>query len=193
MKTVKALTESITDAREEIERIVDRATVEERELTNEESSRTEALLAQIEQESEQREQREKLDDEIKFKAAEKFAHLIGGSVSGPSMQHDSRGNEFCMLKKGEKFADIKRPKCEHQFGHYIGAKLFGATAHTPESVRVMAAQKEGDGSLGGFTVPSEMLGEVIDLARSRSVLMDAGVRSIVMSGPELRSRRCCRT
>lgn len=115
------------------------------------------------------------------------AGIKAGGRSQGQWQTDGNGNRFAMLAKGDKATDFFKPEAENEFGHFVAAKLFGTSRVTPDSIR--AALKEGDNSLGGFLVPNKMMGEVIDLARAKSVLVPAGMRTIMMDSESLRIPR----
>lgn len=185
MKTAVELSEGIVEAREKIDGIVNMATREERELSAAEAKQVDELLAKIETDEEDRERRHKLDVELKSKAAQKFGHLVGGSPKGGSAgwQEDARGNRYAVLNKGDKAADLMRPQCKNQFGHFVLAGLFGASRATPEPVKMSLSESQTH--LGGILVPDRLSGEVIDLARAKSVLMQAGTRTIPMQSQTL--------
>ncbi|MDV6034743.1 MAG: phage major capsid protein [Phycisphaera sp. RhM] len=98
-------------------------------------------------------------------------------------QTNSRGERFAILSKGDRFSDVVAPPCDNAFGHAVLAHLFGPTDSTPTVIR--NALKEGTGSAGGFMVGSELLSEVVDLARAKSVLTNAGVRTVAMGSDSM--------
>ncbi|OYP34140.1 phage major capsid protein [Rhodopirellula sp. MGV] len=98
-------------------------------------------------------------------------------------QVNAQGNRYAILDKQDRFADYVSTPCKDAFGHAVLAYAFGPSRDTPEGV--VNLMREGSGAAGGYTVPEQMLGEVIDLARAKSVLMDAGVRTVAMTSDSM--------
>ena len=102
---------------------------------------------------------------------------------GASWQQDSRGCRYAILNKEDKATSVLPSKARNECGHYILARLFGANGATPPNVR--AALTGDQNHLGGFMVPEQLFGSLIDLARAKSVLMQAGMRTLLMSSDSL--------
>jgi len=68
-------------------------------------------------------------------------------------------------------------------GRILRARLLGDPTELNDAER--RAMGEGTGSLGGWWVPEELSAQVIDLARNKTVCMQAGGYTLPMSGPEL--------
>jgi HK97 family phage major capsid protein len=102
---------------------------------------------------------------------------------GASWQTDSRGCRYAILNKEDKATSVLPSKARNEFGHYVLARLFGANGATPPSVR--AALTGDQNHLGGFMVPEQLFGGLIDLARAKSVLAAAGMRTLLMSSDSL--------
>lgn len=109
----------------------------------------------------------------------------GGGSGGPgaAWQTDSRGCRYAILNKEDKATSVLPSKARNEFGHYVLARLFGANGATPSSVR--AALTGDQNHLGGFMVPEQLFGGLIDLARAKSVLAAAGMRTLLMSSDSL--------
>lgn len=104
---------------------------------------------------------------------------LGGGGPGASWQTDSRGCKYAILNKGDRASSILPSSARNEFGHFVLAKIFGPTNATPHSVRMALTGDQN--SLGGFLVPEQLFGGIIDLARAKSVLMAAGTRTLLMS------------
>lgn len=135
--------------------------------------------------------RKQKSDEIQARVnAGEFANVpdflrTGGGGGGPraSWQTDSRGCRYAILSREDKATSLLPSKSRNEFGHFILAKLFGPSASTPQNVR---ASLSGDTNhLGGVFVPEELFGGIIDLARAKSVLMQAGMRTLLMNSDSL--------
>jgi HK97 family phage major capsid protein len=59
------------------------------------------------------------------------------------------------------------------FGDYVRAMVLGT-----ENVDIRATLSEGTDSAGGYTVPTRLMGEVIDTMRSQTVVIQAGAMTI---------------
>jgi HK97 family phage major capsid protein len=107
----------------------------------------------------------------------------GGGGPGAAWQTDSRGCRYAILNKEDKATSVLPSKARNEFGHYVLARLFGANSATPPSVR--AALTGDQNHLGGFMVPEQLFGGLIDLARAKSVLAAAGMRTLLMTSDSL--------
>ncbi|TWU08844.1 Phage capsid family protein [Symmachiella macrocystis] len=72
-------------------------------------------------------------------------------------------------------------------GRFMAAKISGNWKYAQREMQ--AAQKEGDNSLGGVLVPSELSRILIDKARERSVMSRLGMLAIPMENETLRIAR----
>ena len=77
------------------------------------------------------------------------------------------------LTKDEKFAGQTSKRYGFGFGDYV-AGMVGASNRAD----VKAALSEGSDSSGGYSVPSELLAEVIDDMRAATVCIQAGARTV---------------
>ncbi len=196
MKNSSQLRFEIAESREILDEIIRTSEAENRDLTTFESAKVEQLVGQITDLNTQKTAAEAVDRErclrmepaaierINQQRAENGVGPIGGG-STTSWSRDSKGRGFCMLKRDEKVASLEglRPVCENQFGHFVLAKAFGPNKSTPREIRIDLTGS--DNSLGGFLVPERLSGGIIDLARSKSVLMDAGTQTVVMDSDNL--------
>ena len=85
------------------------------------------------------------------------------------------------LTKDEKFASQYSKKYNFGFGDYI-AGMVGASNRAD----VKAALSEGTDSSGGYSVPSELLAEVIDDMRAATVCIQAGARTVPLTTDQTR-------
>lgn len=140
-------------------------------------------IGELEEQLDRAEQKEKLQAGIladRIRTGQiRFGDGSTGGGRGPQWKQNADGQRYAILNKGDRFTDLVSSPCENAFGHAVLAYAFGPSRETPEPIR--NALKEGTGSAGGYTVAGELLGEVIDLARAKSVLMDAGTRTVAMT------------
>jgi len=85
------------------------------------------------------------------------------------------------LTKDEKFASQYSKRYNFGFGDYI-AGMVGASNRAD----VKAALSEGTDSSGGYSVPSELLAEVIDDMRAATVCIQAGARTVPLTTDQTR-------
>lgn len=111
-----------------------------------------------------------------------------------SFLHDRRGKTIPVLSRGERLADQYRNElrdietragCDSVtlVGRIIQAMMTGDQNFIPESIR-------NDGTIGtpgsgGYTVPSPLSSELIDLLRSKMVMQQAGSRVVPMDSKTL--------
>lgn len=116
--------------------------------------------------------------------SDEMRSAVGASGFGsPGWQRDSKGRTYAMLDKSDKATKLLKPACKNAFGHYVLASLFGANGSTPPPVK---AALSGDvNHLGGYLVPEQLSGELIDLVRAQARLSQAGMRSILMDSDAL--------
>jgi len=108
------------------------------------------------------------------------------STQQPQQWIDAKtGEKIHCLAPGQKLADIDAKATDEPLsvGRYIQARLTNNWKHAQAELR--AAQSEGDNMAGGNLVPSQLGRQVIDLARARSVLMQAGMQTIPMESDRL--------
>lgn len=129
-----------------------------------------------------------LERSIRFEA--RCDTLAGdfGKKFNPKPQHNiirnSQGKEAYLLNKGDKLsAMVKQPETPYAFAEVIKAMVTGVNKHTPREIR--AAMTEGSDSRGGVTVPNELFSEIIDLARAKSRVMEAGARMVTMTSSNM--------
>jgi len=196
MKSSSQLRESICTNREILDEIIALSEKENRDLTTFEAAKTEQLVSRITAENTQLKAAEAVDAErclraepgaiaaISERRAENGLPPIGG-MSSSSWSRDGKGRSFCMLKRDEKVTALEglRPVCENGFGHFVLAKAFGPNAATPREIKMDLSGS--DNSLGGFLVPERLSGQIIDLARAKSVLIEAGTMTVVMDSDNL--------
>jgi HK97 family phage major capsid protein len=109
-----------------------------------------------------------------------------GSVSsgpGPVWQTDSRGGRYAILNKEDRATSLLPAKSRNAFGHFVIAKLFGVNSATPPEVKMALSGDQNH--VGGYLVPEELFGEIIDLSRARAALMQAGTRLLMMGSDSL--------
>ena len=195
MKTASQLRESIREHRQILDEIIATSESEDRDLTTFEAAKVEQIVARVTEMNTQLTAASAVEKEalsrlepvaraaINERRAENGLPPIGGSSS--TWSRDSKGRGFCMLKRDEKVTSLEglQPVCENAFGHFVLAKTFGPNSATPREIRMDLSGS--DNSLGGFLVPERLSGQIIDLARAKSVLMEAGTRTVVMDSDNL--------
>lgn len=178
--------------------IISMAKAANRDLTAAETARCDSLHSQLDYLMQERDMVKRRSGESNFDPsffdglnpgdpdfnAEVARRRAGGSGGpGASWQSDSRGCRYAILNKEDKATSVLPSKARNEFGHYVLARLFGANGATPSSVR--AALTGDQNHLGGFMVPEQLFGGLIDLARAKSVLAAAGMRTLLMSSDSL--------
>lgn len=193
-KTAVQLRREIADARREVQGMISRSEREERDLTDAEFERAEQLNASVDAARDQlpeaiEAERRRLQASGMASKIDRIAAELGpigdGGFSG-GWQVDGRGGRYVTMQAGQKATDFLRPPsdCENAVGHFIGAKLFGPNKNTPQSV-IQMIQTSTSNASGGFTVPIHLHSEIVDKARSKSVLERAGCSTVLMDGPQL--------
>jgi len=102
---------------------------------------------------------------------------------------DASGRPVFMVHKGGRLADLPAPGGRREIERYAGITLgdMVVAAVTGRGSReVRAAMSEGSSSGGGYLVPMVIANDVIDKARSQSVLMQAGAITVPMTSESLR-------
>jgi HK97 family phage major capsid protein len=129
--------------------------------------------------------------EEEFGALECLNALSDLLTATADLQHDSENNFAAtdglgglnskkLFNKGEKMALDFRP--EHLQDVSIGvimAAMLGID-NAKRSPSIQNALSVGTDSLGGYTVPTELLREFIDVLRAKSVLFQAGARTLAL-------------
>lgn len=100
---------------------------------------------------------------------------------GPVVGRDSHGQPVAIFDKDHSVAAYLRTErgAEQENGVTLGA-IVRAMALGGGSREVRAALAEGTDSAGGYTVPSIVLGNIIDALRARSVAFQAGARAVLL-------------
>lgn len=120
------------------------------------------------------------------KLAPVLAKLTGTRFSdAPNVMHSHNGNSSAQVfAKGESMAaahaEVLKEYPPNALGELIVAKVCGPSQRTDLSIR--QALKTTDNTLGGFMVPDYLDSEVIDLARAKAVVLQAGARVVRMEG-----------
>lgn len=98
---------------------------------------------------------------------------IGGGLT--SARSASAAHGFKVLAKSDRYADsiahAERPN--FGFGQYVKAMVMGT-----DRPDVRAALSEGTDSAGGYTVPTHLMGQLIDLMRAQTVVVQAGALTV---------------
>ncbi len=101
---------------------------------------------------------------------------------------DGAGKRHFAVTKEQKFANVpfvggSRPRdCRYAAGEYLRAMVTGVTSSTPPSIG--AALSRGNATSAGYLLPPQFSADVIDLARSKSVIMEAGAITIALTGAD---------
>ncbi|MFA5015926.1 MAG: phage major capsid protein [Methylobacter sp.] len=139
--------------------LLDKATAEKRELTPIEQNCFDALMAIANINS--------IQLSIDADVARNF------SADGKSSDIDKRiyaKNEKCAL-------NFRQEKLE---GLSLGNIMRGLAIGSNGNVNLQNALSEGTDTAGGYTAPEELLREFIDKMRSKSVLLNAGARTVLL-------------
>lgn len=181
MRTAKQISEDIATVQDELEAIVSVATKEERELSDEEQTRVDAITNdQLPKLQGALERRQKIDSEIKALAAKRLTPEIdrqeieasgaipASKLSSVKVPATAKGGRNLVAFKGE---DADRQA--YVAGHVILGGIFGREKSV-EFCRDMGLVKatmggQTDGLKGGFLVPDEMANALIRLRDSRGV------------------------
>ncbi len=91
---------------------------------------------------------------------------------------DERGKPVRVLGRGERMAE--RRESSVGVGDLVRAQITG-----PRNEAEERALSEGTNSAGGFTVPTPLASQFIDLMRARSVVMTAGAMTVPMDSQTL--------
>ncbi len=188
MRTSSQIKDSIHDLRSDLDAMIALSERENRDFTSLEAAKADQILAQLETEKAALDTTTKLEAErnarsMQNPAMQEMLAANGHGSSSAQWTRDSRGRGYAILSKADKASNIFKPQAANEFGHYVVAKIFGASRSTPSSVR--AALTTSDNSLGGFLVPGQLSSDVIDLARAKSVLSQAGMRTILMDSDSM--------
>jgi HK97 family phage major capsid protein len=172
MKTVIALGEEIDSQIDELQALIALAEKEERELTDEEVSRSEELTASVESLRSKQEHRRKLDDQIKLQAASRLGKQIDehqNQDAEPSLENFTIPAKAKAHKKLQAF-DSERDA--YVAGQVILAGIYG-NANSQEwcSRHGLLNTMSGgiSGAKGGFLVPDEMQRTLVRLREERGI------------------------
>jgi HK97 family phage major capsid protein len=113
---------------------------------------------------------------------------MGGVGHNP--KREMRPGEVRILKPTEKLADLH--PCDSGIdqvsaGRVLRAQVLGRNNFLNEAE--LKILNEGTGSAGGFTVPTPLSAQIIDLARNRSVVNRAGAGTVLMPSATLTMAR----
>lgn len=87
---------------------------------------------------------------------------------------DREGGAIRVLSRSERMADLgDAPRISFGFGEYVRAMVLGT-----QSPDIRAALSEGTDSAGGFTVPTQLLRQLIDAMRAKAVCVQAGAMTV---------------
>jgi HK97 family phage major capsid protein len=166
----------------EVQDIFELAQMEDREFTASEQSRVDEIQGIGGRNGLLQSAGANLERAIKFETrvetlAGDFGNRGNGS-SGPSAKKRST-----MFAKGELVANTYKPPIANAMGECVRAAIVGVK-HSSVPREIRASMTEGSNERGGYLVPTEISSQVIDLARARSVIMQAGAQTVVMNSPE---------
>jgi HK97 family phage major capsid protein len=100
---------------------------------------------------------------------------------------DERGRPVHVLARGDRWQDLPRHKDISPALRLGDAIRYAITGRgTPE---IRSAMSEGHNVTGGFLVADELMRRVIDMARAKSVIMQAGALTVPMESDTLRLAR----
>ncbi len=188
MMDLKGLREELGKLQTKAMAVVAKAEREGRELTDAEQKIVEAAAdSPLKEQIRKAEQvQQVVADAGREKLAPVLAKLTGTRFSdAPNVMHSHNGNSSAQIfAKGESMAaahaEVLKEYPPNALGELIVAKVCGPSQRTDLSIR--QAMKSGDNTLGGFLVPDYLDSEVIDLARAKSAVLEAGARIVRMEG-----------
>ncbi len=111
--------------------------------------------------------------------------LRWGESSAPMRLTDSSGKSTPVLRPCDRLANHVAGAAEvdeNELGRALVAKLTGRFDSLPE--RIQNLLSAGTGADGGFTIPSQMSARIIDLARAKSVCVQAGALTLPLEAGE---------
>lgn len=115
-------------------------------------------------------------------------NLGGGNGRGFSVFRDSNNNEIFSVGAGQSLTSVPgfgEPDCEYPLGELVVAAVTGKRAGvSPDTMAAISRASEGS-----YLLAPKQYGQVIDLARAKSVLFEAGATVIPMTGSELQIAR----
>lgn len=179
-----ALRDAYADIRGRAQNIVDAAKAAGRALTAEETAEYERLCGEL-----------RVTDRMAEEAREEEIAELRAQIIHPAnaSRVDGGGESWRDLRTGETIRALAPNErmsttradtaSELEVGGYLRALITGDNRFCAERFR--ASMSEGTDSAGGYLVPAPLANEIIDLARSRSVLLKAGARTIPMSSKTL--------
>lgn len=193
------LREEIESGKSKIEAIVNKAESENRDLSKDEAAivdewlgsggkpgRIDALHAELDRAT-------KLESEQRVKVRETLGPALQAQLrdsgiirpsDGPVMFRDMRsGKAIRAFGKGETIASSVRDVCPDGIGQLVQASLTGLKSwHHPA---VHASMSTLSNPAGGYLIGPQISSTVIDYARNRAALMQAGAMAVTMESPEL--------
>lgn len=143
---------------QQAELLLDRSVSEKREMTALEQNCFDAILAMAN------------INQIQLDLDASTANYFN---EGGSATEDKR-----IYAKGEKCALNYRQ--EHLNGINLGALMRGLAIGSNGNLNLQNALSEGTDSAGGYTAPEEILREFIDKLRAKSVMMQAGAKTVLL-------------
>jgi HK97 family phage major capsid protein len=174
----------------EVEAIISRCTKENRELNKSEQERIDAIqgngddpgeMAALDRERERLIRFEARTSEL---AAQYGDRLGGGAGAKRNFSHDANGRPYACLRGQDKLTDFTgSPPIENAAAHVALAYAFGVNQQTPEVVRNTLTSSGPSG--GSFLLPSEMYGQMWDLARPMIALSQADMTVFTMTSGTL--------
>jgi len=192
IKRSGAIREEIKSLRQNVLNIVELATQEGRELTNEEKDIVDRIQGNGDDPGQMSQLQADLERAIRFEErvaeiANSLEPTLGAgagivSASG-EWKRDGKGNRYAILNRDQKAANLFPRLGSNMAGHYILAQIGGIRSHTPQWVRNEWSTKSNE--FGGGLVPDPLWGGIVDLATSRSVLGRAGITRIAMTSSSL--------
>lgn len=203
MKTLLEVRTEMQDLFDSAEAILAKAEAEDRELTKAERQEldrvygTDKAPGKLAALKDEEALLIRADDERKQIAARRAAErgmFLDDPTSGVkvkssgSAMRNAHGEEIVMLGKNDKLADhyaskgVEGARAKGLFGEFVRAAICGKNRATPE---IVAAQLSNSNSAGGYLVPTGFSLNVVDLARAKSVVIQAGAMTMGMETGDL--------
>lgn len=190
MKSVRELEEIVAAKQDEIETFIATAEKDDRDFSAQENEQVNAMLAELETANESLATAQKMDQQFKLIAARKLGPELDKQMGRqsdnkpvPTMM-DDRGNPvYCLSKDQTIVSTLEKPTIQNGLGETLRALVCGVNNNTPDVVA--SALTSTSGLSGGFLVPGDLSSQVIDIARNKSAVVQAGAMTVPMETAEL--------
>ena len=175
------------DLRAEAKKILDKADDEKRQPTAEERKQFDEITLEA---AALAIQLEEVEEEARVAGITTGTGKVALSLENrATTTRVAKEGEVRLLRKDEKITDVYPPKTKEErelaqldLGKFMGLACGEKPANSDKERRALGSYLDASGSV---TVPSAILGSVYDLARNKSVVVQSGAPTILMSSPKL--------